>query len=98
MGYLSTRVLIDRRFADQADEGGNATERFRFASRCVEDDCRQWTGSRCSLADAVAANAPSDRSSEDSLPHCAIRSQCRWFRQTGYDACRSCALVITDAS
>jgi hypothetical protein len=32
----------------------------------------------------------------ESVPNCTIRSNCRWFDQTGYNACRVCPLVITD--
>jgi len=98
VGYLSTRILIDREFAESATEGGSATKRFRFANRCIEDGCQQWGESRCSLADAIAAHPEPERRPGDPLPHCSIRSQCRWYRQTGPEACRSSALVITDAS
>ena len=98
VGYLSTRILIDREFAESAAKGGSATKRFRFSSPCIEDGCQQWSGSRCSLADAVAAHPEPERGPEEPLPHCSIRSQCRWHRQAGSEACRSCALVITDAS
>jgi hypothetical protein len=96
VGYISTRILIDREFVEAA--GAEATKRFRFSNRCIEESCQQWSGSRCSLGDAVAEHPEPERAPGSPLPHCAIRPQCRWHRQVGADACRSCALVITDMS
>jgi hypothetical protein len=30
------------------------------------------------------------------LPECSIRSECRWFYQSGVEACAICPEVITD--
>jgi hypothetical protein len=29
-------------------------------------------------------------------PNCSVRANCRWFGQSGYEACRACSLVITE--
>lgn len=96
VGYLTSRIRVDPDFLDAADSDGDAARRFRFAQPCVEGECRQWQGGRCSIGDAVADHPAPDHGPEDRLPHCSIRAQCRWHKQSGPRACHSCALVITD--
>jgi hypothetical protein len=63
---------------------------------------KQWTGSRCGVIDrALAAGVAPAAAGEDagaraSLPQRAIRSTCRWFAQSGADACSICPLIATD--
>jgi len=96
VGYLTTRVRVDADFVREANSAGRATASFRFAQPCEEGACQQWQGGRCSIGDAVAGESEPEPAADESLPHCSIRSQCRWFKQSGPRACRSCALVITD--
>jgi hypothetical protein len=94
VGYVSTPLQIDDDFVRTAKQGRDPERRFRFANTCVESGCKQWTGSRCGVIDRVLADG--DRAEAAALPHCAIRSTCRWFAQSGAAACGACPLVVTD--
>lgn len=96
VGYVSSPLRVDEDFVQQVEAEGAVGKRFRFAAPCFESGCGHWREGRCGVADAVAAHPTPERGPDDPLPHCSIRSSCRWFRQSGADACRSCALVITD--
>ena len=94
VGYLSPPITVDEDFARSLHEAGAPERQFRFASACVEGQCAQWTGDRCSVVDRVAAVAvPVEL---HTLPTCAIRRTCRWYAQAGSKACRVCAGVVTD--
>jgi hypothetical protein len=93
VGYAADRVEIDAEFVRTASEGRAPERRFRFASPCARCACSQWTGTRCGVIDRVmdaTAGIPG------ALPACSIRDQCRWFDQSGAEACAVCPLVITD--
>jgi hypothetical protein len=97
--YARDRVAIDREFVEVARNGRPPEQRFRFSSPCVESGCRQWTGARCSVIDAVvefAAAESATPSTSDALPGCSIRPNCRWFHQRGALACVVCPDVVTD--
>lgn len=94
VAYLSPPLQIDQAFVDRAAEGRPPEQRFRFAAPCVESGCGRWTGSRCEVIDAVAT-AEVEPPAE--LPQCSIRSSCRWFAQSGRDACGVCPLVLTES-
>jgi len=97
VGYVSTPLRVDADFVRRVEAEGEVGKRFRFAAPCFESGCGHWReGGRCGVSDAVAAHPTPERGPDAPLPHCSIRSGCRWFRQSGAEACRSCALVITD--
>jgi len=104
IGYITPPLQIDDEFVQRARLGRDPETRFRFAGSCVEGGCRQWTGSRCGVIDrvldAAAALPPAsvDVGMRTSLPRCAIRSTCRWFAQSGADACRVCPPIATDTT
>ena len=93
VGYITPRLTVDAEFVEQASRGRAPEKRFRFAGACVESGCKQWTGSRCGVIDRVLEG---DLPKAGALPHCSIRSSCRWFAQSGAEACGVCPLVITD--
>lgn len=95
VGYVSTPLRIDEDFVRRVETEGNPAKRYRFAGPCIEAGCAHWQGGRCEVSDAVATHV-AERAPDESLPHCSIRSSCRWYRQSGEEACRSCALVLTD--
>lgn len=69
------------------------TEVMRIAAPCMGHDCGHFDGANCRLATRIATMLdPVVRS----LPRCAIRPTCRWFRQEGPDACFRCPQVVTD--
>ena len=95
IAYSGTRVEIDSRFVEVAHHGRNPEKRFRFASPCLAGGCRQWASERCTVADRVVEDlAPNGRP----IPTCAIRPDCRWFRQRGLAACHICPEIVTDGS
>ena len=69
------------------------TEVFRFASSCRECACPHFSNQACQLA-VRSVEILSEVT--DKLPHCAIRPQCRWFRQEGPAMCRRCPQIVTD--
>ena len=94
VAYSSDRIVVDEEFVDVARTGRSPEKRFRFSTPCVQGACRQWTGSRCGVIDAVIEHLPA----EPALPDCSIRPQCRWYAQNGAHACAVCLSVITDAT
>lgn len=90
------------RTAPCAHEGRSPEARFRFADRCVEGVCRQWTCSRCGVVDRVAGEAAAVTDSALAVTGsplcCGIRPRCRWFAQSGVAACALCDFVVTEAA
>ena len=61
LAYASDRLVVDEEFVQIARAGRSPEKRFRFSARCVQSACRQWTGTRCGVIDAVLpppANSP----------------------------------------
>lgn len=97
VAFTPDDIRVDAAFVQIARQGRKPESRFRFASSCQRKHCAQWTGERCGVADAVLREiTEAGISMPESLPNCAIRSNCRWFLQAGANACRACQLVITD--
>jgi hypothetical protein len=68
------------------------TEVLRFKATCIEGKCVHFKHRECTLVSRMlAALKPV---SED-LPPCQIRNTCRWFYQSGNDACLRCPQVVT---
>ena len=95
IAFSSDRLMVNCDFVENAKQGRPAEKRFRFGDVCVKTGCQQWSGDRCGVVDQILAAVPVDQWSPG-LPECGIRSQCRWYKQTGADACRICVLVVTD--
>jgi hypothetical protein len=96
LAYAAERVVIDEEFVAIANEGRSPEARFRFSSPCVRGACRQWTGTGCGVIEAVLAQEQ-PAATDGPLPHCSIRSTCRWFAQSGREACAVCPKVVTDS-
>lgn len=94
ISYLKESIPVDQTFVAAAQLGRPAEERFRFAGKCIERGCHQWsdTQQQCGLAGAIIArmNMPLSNASE----HCPIRSRCRWFAQNGMLACANCSEIV----
>jgi hypothetical protein len=69
------------------------SEVFRFAAKCQGCACPHFSNDACQLA-VRSVEILSEVT--DKLPHCAIRPQCRWFRQEGPAICRRCPQIVTD--
>ncbi len=94
--HLRTPLEIDKDFVAKARAKGVPEAKMRFAAPCQEGKCGHWTGDACGLIDKVMAHieaeAPEMKAVE--VPPCTIRASCRWYMQTGAQACLSCDLVV----
>jgi hypothetical protein len=93
---MRTAMRIDADFVETASKLGPPEARMRFAGRCHEGGCVQWTGSRCGVIDRVLAHLGPEAEAEVALQPCVIRPTCRWYAQSGRTACTGCAYVVTD--
>jgi hypothetical protein len=69
------------------------TEVFRFAAPCLCDGCVNFEGSKCHLAAQAVSLLPE---AAERMPKCAIRPNCRWWRQEGEAGCLRCQQLVTD--
>lgn len=69
------------------------SEVFRFAAGCRACACPHFRDDACQLA-VRSVTVLSEVT--EKLPHCAIRPQCRWFRQEGPAMCRRCPQIVTE--
>jgi hypothetical protein len=92
---LGTPLPIDAAFIETANAHGAPEQRFRFSSPCQQQRCVHWNNRECGLIGETASEA-GENLSIAALPRCAIRADCRWWRQRGRDACAVCPLVVTD--
>ena len=69
-------------------------EVFRFSAPCAKGACAHFDegGQSCRLAEKTVRLAPVVF---EKLPKCAIRNDCRWWKQEGVSACRRCPQVVT---
>lgn len=72
--------------------GVDPAEVYRFGAPCAGGGCRHFDGASCRLATKlVQLTPPASRA----LPACALRPDCRWWRQEGKSACMRCPVVVT---
>ena len=93
LGYVTPPVRVDDEFLAAA--GDTPERRFRFAGPCVKGDCHNWGEDRCQLIHQILRTRPVDATTE--LVPCPIRATCRWFAQTGREACAACPEVRNPA-
>ena len=95
VGINPQAFKIDDAFLREAEPHGNPERRFRFANRCVQGACGQWSNQRCGVIDEAVVLG---RNSQRVVPlDCPIRPACRWYRQSGDEACRVCPLIVTNS-
>ncbi|WP_369780695.1 hypothetical protein [Streptomyces sp. R33] len=95
LGYVRPALPVDEQFNRTAREHGDPESRFRFADTCAQDACEHWSGRQCGLVGRlIDSPRAQELSSADDVPRCAIRSHCRWFAQSGKEACRVCPVVV----
>ena len=94
---LAEQIVIDQEFIDSVNKEKTPESQFRFANRCVKSGCQQWASGRCGVIDAVMKVNPDLQVDDTYLPTCSIRSQCRWYLQTGSNACAVCPFIVTDS-
>lgn len=102
VALLDTPMPVTDEFVEIAVKAGSPEKRLRFAGKCAKSGCLQWTGSRCGVIDRALnymEGLVENKLGENILlPECTIRPQCRWFNQTGADACKVCPFIVTDIS
>ena len=96
VAFSGDRLVVNEEFVQIAREGRTPEKRFRFGGQCVQNGCRQWTGKRCGVIDKITETADTDVGNA-ALPECSIRSECRWFYQSGAEACAVCPEIVTDS-
>lgn len=97
VAFSSERLIVNEEFVDIARQGRAPEKRFRFAGRCVQSGCNQWSESRCGVIDTVIDTVGGNTKNLADLPECSIRPECRWFYQSGAEACAVCPEVVTDS-
>jgi hypothetical protein len=89
-------LAIDAEFIELARQHPNAAEeRFRFTNKCIENGCKQWTGTSCGVVSRAVQFLDAVNPIDPHFP-CAIRSNCRWFLEKQYDACKICPYMLTE--
>jgi hypothetical protein len=81
--------------------GAQPERMFRLAGLCAESQCANWENQACGLIGRMRQELDRRQIAAepvDKLPRCGIRAACRWWRQTGPDACRVCPHVIYNPS
>ena len=92
---LPTPMKVTEDFVEKAVKAGDPEKRLRFAGQCAKSGCSQWTGTRCGVIDK-ALDYMKEAIDNTPLPECSIRPECRWYSQSGADACKVCPFIITD--
>jgi hypothetical protein len=73
-------------------EGIEPRRILRFASHC-ESSCANRVGTECGLINRISAvPAPPHAAA---VPRCHLRPRCKWWQQTGVEACHRCPAVST---
>ncbi|MCW3127801.1 MAG: hypothetical protein JWO03_3459 [Bacteroidetes bacterium] len=98
VSILPEALEVPSDFYQKCESNGfKPEERFRFTDVCKESGCKNWNKGRCGVSDTILEFKDSTGVDRNST-HCSIRSQCRWFSQNGFDACRMCKYIITYVS
>jgi len=92
IAMVNPLLPVTPEFLGAAAIHGNELQRFRFTEPCIEAGCAQWTGTRCGVIDKALAVLPR----VTSIERCALRPTCRWYAQSGMDACRVCPFVVAN--
>ena len=92
MEHFSSTLPVNEQLLDLAIPVTPA-EVFRFAAPCAEGRCVHFRNCSCNLVTQIVNVLPAVT---EMLPQCAIRAECRWWRQEGKAACMRCAQVVTD--
>jgi hypothetical protein len=86
-------IKVTQVFMEEVSGHGAPEKHFRFASPCHGKGCQNWKGGQCQVPNDVTPLL--DREAPPVIA-CGIRDDCRWFHQSGYDACAICTQVTTD--
>lgn len=98
VSFLEKPIRIDDSFVAIARRGRTPEKRFRFTTPCLNRECGQWKGGRCSVGDEAIRALGDGHFGQSHPPDCGIRDSCRWHLQSGTTACSVCPEVITDTT
>lgn len=90
--YLDHAYPVDEELEASTVEHPELRQMLRFSATCAEHSCAHFDGTDCRLARRTAALL---QPVVEGVPACAIRKDCRWFRQEGVAVCRRCPGVAT---
>jgi hypothetical protein len=97
VAHLATKLKIDENFIASASQHGPLEQRFRFSAPCQECKCVNWKNQTCRVVEQVfELTLKPQTPTANELPPCSIRKDCRWWLQSGKDACAVCSLVVRD--
>lgn len=91
VAYLAEEVPLTEELLVQIGPA-KPSQVFRIAAHCEEKHCVHFNGTKCKLASRIVQGLPTV---VDALPHCLIRTSCRWYAQEGKEACFRCPQVVT---
>jgi hypothetical protein len=97
VAYIRPALKIDPGFVAKVRTSRRAEDRFRFAAPCAKDACIHWKGAKCGVIDkaiSAAEAVPSYGYTGRATEKCGVRSRCRWFTQSGFQACEVCPFVF----
>ena len=94
MAYLDKPQSVTEQLLELA-KPVSPTEVFRFSAPCACSGCGHYATeeSKCRLAEKVVRWTPTVT---EQLPVCAIRADCRWWKQEGRPACLRCPQMVTN--
>jgi hypothetical protein len=81
-----------QKFISKVESRVEPGEVLRIAAPCEEKGCQHFDGQDCRLVQRIVEDLPIVA---ENLPPCAIRRNCRWWKQEGMSACLRCPQVIT---
>lgn len=93
VGYLTETMPVTPALLALSGKA-DAPEVLRIAAPCMNGRCMNYEGGACGLAGRVARML---EPVVGTLPRCAIRPGCRWFREQGPAACVRCPQVVTNS-
>jgi hypothetical protein len=92
VGYLTRALPVTPDILALSGDAG-APEVLRIAAPCMRGGCTHYESGACTLGQRVAQMLDPV---VGSLPRCAIRPDCRWFREQGPAACVRCPQIVTN--
>lgn len=93
LDYSKESALIDS--AKIKEIRANGSSNYRASMPCQAKGCMNWNGSKCTVPDQMRDYFMNVQTI-DSIENCTIRSNCQWFAQEQYSACKICPYIKTE--
>lgn len=91
---IPATAQLRQRLRDTAP-GEPLEARFRFSGTCQKSGCGSWRADHCGVIEDAIRDQSMPVQIAARLPHCAIRSSCRWWSEHGRAACDVCPTIST---